>query len=252
MRSPLMAKVLINGKSGTGKTNLLRNLRNAFVVSRDGKQFSLKIPHMTIPKYIDMNTTVNGGDFEDPEEGTVHIQGIFDKLEAYHEKYGEYPETVVIDSVSKLMQDAIDTSNLNFTNFEVHSNLAKEIAILTAFIQEDLVANGVNVVLINHVMDNEKNGLVPVGQGKFRDKGGFYSEVDESVLISDGLKITHRGSRNQARTLMDDVPDVSYVENTINPLKSKKLKEDEEYFDLQKYIDKINAFGNEVADEYEI
>lgn len=168
-----MAKILINGKSGTGKTNLLRTLKNAFVISRDGKQFSLPMPHMTIPSYINMDTVINGGTVNNAEGEAEQVEGILDKLEKYHEKFGSYPETIVIDSVSKLMQDAIDTSNLNYTNFDIHSNIAKEIAILTTFIQEDLVANGVNVVLVNHVMDNEKNGLVPVGQGKFRDKGGL-------------------------------------------------------------------------------
>jgi len=247
-----MAKVLINGKSGTGKTSLLRSLRNAFVVSRDGKQFSLPIPHMTIPIYTDMRTVIHGGTVTDSEGNAEKVPGIFDKLEAYNEKFGEYPETVVIDSVSKLMQDAIDSSNLNFTNFDIHSNLAKEIATLTSFVQEDLVANGVNVVLINHVMDNEKNGLVPVGQGKFRDKGGFYGEVDHSLLITDNFKIIHRGAANQARTLLDDLPDTQYVENTVNPSKSRKLKEDESYFNLQEYIDKVNNHGNDVADKYEL
>lgn len=78
-----------------------------------------------------------------------------------------------------------------------------------------------------------------------------YGEVDESILVDTGLKIVHRGEKYQARTLLDDLPDASYVENTVNPLKSKKLKEGEKYFDLQEYIDKINASNNEIADEYE-
>lgn len=79
-----------------------------------------------------------------------------------------------------------------------------------------------------------------------------YAEVDYSILISDGLKITHRGSANQARTLIDDLPDTQYVENTVNPSKSRKLKDGESYFDLQAYIDLINGHGNEVADKYEL
>jgi hypothetical protein len=136
------------------------------------------------------------------------------------------------------MQDIIDFSNLNFTNFDIHSHINKEVAVFTSFVQEDLVANGINVVILNHVMDNDKKGLVPIGQGKFKDKGGFYGEVDHSILVSD-MKVHHRGVKNQARTTIAELPDTQYVENIVDPSKSKKLKEGETYYDLQKHIDLI-------------
>lgn len=246
----MSAKILINGKAGVGKSSLLKSLRKAFVVSRDGKAFPFKIPHMVVPTYYSMQTTIHGGTVKlDGEE--VYIEGVFDKLHKYKEKFNELPETVVIDSVSKLIQDAIDYANLHYENFDVHSSINKEVAILTTFIQEELVANGVNVVLVNHVMDNDKKGLIPIGQGKFKDKGGFYSEVDHSILVTESMSVIHRGSNNQARTLIDELPDKQYIENTVQPEKSKKLKEGEEYYDLQKHIDLINSHGNEIAEEFE-
>ena len=252
-RNQMSAKILINGPAGTGKSTLVKSLRKPFVVSRDGKAFPFQIPHMTIKEYYDMATIIHGGEVQ-TEEGKVTIEGIFDKLEKYAEKNGEYPETVVIDSVSKLMQDAIDYANLNFTGFDVHSTINKEIAVLTTFIQEELVANGVNVILINHVMENDKKGYIPVGQGKFKDRGGFFAEVDESILVEESngsISVTFRGSNNQARTLLDELPDKMYVENFINPSKSKKLKEGEEYFTLQWHIDLINDHATSIAEEYE-
>lgn len=235
----MSAKLLINGKSGSGKSSLIENLRNAFVISRDGKAFPFEMPHMLISSYHTMSTIIHGGTaVVDDEE--IEIEGVFQKVEKFEDKYGDLPEIVVIDSVSKLIQDAIDYANLNFAGFDVHSTINKEIAVLTSFVQEDLVANGINVVLINHVMDNDKKGLVPIGQGKFKDKGGFYGEVDHSILI-DNFKVTHRGVASQARTTLADMPDYQYVANTINPSKSKKLKDGEEYYDLQKHIDLINS-----------
>lgn len=250
----MSAKILANGKSGTGKSSLVKGLRKAFVVSRDGKAFPFKMPHMTIKEYIDMSTVILGGTIKDEEGNDVYYEGIMDKLEKYAERNGEYPETVVIDSVSKLMQDAIDYANLNFDGFDVHSTINKEIAVLTSFIQETLVANNVNVVLINHVMENDKKGYIPIGQGKFKDKGAWYSEVDESFLVEENggnISVTFRGSNNQARTLLEDMPNKMYVANFQDPSKSKKLKDGEEYFDLQTYIDKINSNANEIADEFE-
>ncbi len=167
----MAAKILINGIAGTGKSSLVRDLKDAFVISRDGKAFPFKIPHMLIPNYHSMATILHGGTVKHEDGSIEEVEGVLEKLDKYEAKFGHYPSTVVIDSVSKLMQDAIDYANLNFKNFDVHSCINAEIAILTTFIQETLVANGVNVILINHVMENDKKGYVPVGQGKFKDKG---------------------------------------------------------------------------------
>lgn len=247
----MAAKVLINGKSGVGKSSLIKHLEKPFVISRDGKEFPFELPHMTIRNYTDMKTILYGGTTRIDGEN-VEVEGVVDKLEKYVEIYGEAPGTVVIDSVSKLMQDAIDASNLKFTGFDIHSNINKEIAHLTTFVQEYLVANGVDVVLVNHVMENDKNGYIPVGQGKFKDKGGYYSEVDESILVTEDLCVIHRGAENQARTLLEDMPDKTYLENIVNPSKSRKLRDGEMYFNLQEYIDRINERSNTIVGKFEI
>jgi energy-coupling factor transporter ATP-binding protein EcfA2 len=233
----MSAKILINGKAGSGKSTLLKDLKDAFVISRDGKAFPFRMPHMLVPQFHSMDILMHGGEVKvDDEE--IEVEGFFSKMERFEEKTGKFPDTVAIDSVSKVMQDIIDYANLNFTNFDIHSHVNKEVAKLTKFVQEDLVANGINVVLVNHVMDNDKKGLIPVGQGKFKDKGGFYSEVDHAILV-DSMKITHRGVSNQARTTINELPDNQYTENCVNPLKSKKLKEGEYYYNLQNHIDAI-------------
>jgi len=238
----MSVKLLVNGISGSGKTSLIADLEDAFVVSRDGKEFPYNIPHMMIDTYHDMGTVIHGGMVTTDDE-EVEVEGVYQKLEKYNDKYGKYPRTIVIDSVSKLTQDAIDYANLNFSGFDVFSCINKEVAILTNFIQEDLVAGGLNVVLINHVMDNDKKGLVPIGQGKFKDKGGFYSEVDHSILIGD-MKVTHRGIKNQARTTINELPDTQHVANTITPSKSRKLKDGESYYSLQTHVEMIEKLHN--------
>ena len=249
----MSAKILINGVAGTGKSSLLKSLKDAFVISRDGKAFPFRMPHMLVKEYYGMATILYGGTVSVDGEEDLEVEGVLAKLERYAEKNGHYPATVAIDSVSKLMQDAIDQANLLYENFDVHSHINKEIAILTTFVQETLVANGVNVVLLNHVMHNDKKGYVPVGQGKFKDKGGFYSEVDYSLFIEGGKypKVTHRGAEKQARTLIEDLPTSQYVRNIFDDSKSKKLGEGESFFDLQEYIEMISAESVDISEEWE-
>ena len=242
----MSGKLLINGISGAGKTSLLKGLKDSFTISRDGKAFPFDMAHMLVPTFYGMEILIHGGTVK-IDDDEVEIEGFFAKMDRYEEKFKEYPKTVAIDSASKLMQDIIDDSNLRFTNFDIHSNINKQIAILTKFVQEDLVANGINVVILNHVMDNEKKGLVPIGQGKFKDKGGFYGEVDHSILVQD-MKVFHRGVMNQARTTIDALPDWQYVENTVTPAKSKKLKAGESYYDLQTHLDLILETHNNNAE----
>ena len=58
------------------------------------------------------------------------------------------------------------------------------------------------------------------------------------------------GASNQARTLLEDMPDFMHIANTKHPEKSKKLAEGESYFDLQAHLDKIIAIENANSGEY--
>jgi hypothetical protein len=237
----MSAKLLVNGEAGSGKTSLLKDLKDAFVVSRDGKNFPFSIPHMLVRSYTDMNTLINGGVLKDEEGNEITIEGIVDKIEKYKEKLGSYPKIVVFDSVSKLYLDVIEyaTQNVPKEWGQQGAFVNKEIGILNNFIQDDLIANDISVILMNHVISDENDTFVSaVGMGKFANKGGFYSEVDNSILIHN-MKVYHRGVKYHARTLLPDLPDTQPVANIIHPTKSKKLKEGEEYYNLQKHMEMI-------------
>ena len=84
----MSAKILINGKAGVGKTNLYNGLPETFVISRDGKAFPFKMPHMLIPTYYGMDIAIHGGEIK-TEDGDEYIEGVMDKLEKYNERFGE-------------------------------------------------------------------------------------------------------------------------------------------------------------------
>ena len=256
----MAAKILINGIAGAGKTDLLRSLsEGSFVVSRDAKEFSLPIPHMLVDTYYNMSTLVYGGDIKVDGE-TVHIDGITDKMEIFKEKTGSYPKTIAIDSVSQIFMDVIDKAAQTPNVYGSQgAEVTKEMAILTQFIHESLELSGINVVLLNHVIEEVNEGkstgaYVQFGQGKFLAKGGFYSTTNESVTVVPEAthRVVHtRGTNKQARTSIIELPDKLYIANTVNPDKSKTLKEGEKYFNLQDHIDLINSM-NTTAEEWKL
>jgi len=251
-------KLLISGEAGAGKTSLLSTLgKETFVVSRDAKEFALNLPHMLVDTWYDMNTLLYGATVKDEDGNDVHIEGVFDKMEKYNEKFGEYPSTVAIDSVSQIFMDVIDKASQTPNVYGSQgAEVTKEMALLTKFIHEDLELNGINVILLNHVIPEKDEGkatgkFVQFGQGKFLAKGGFYSTTNEAVtIVSEGSHraVYTRGVDKQARTSINDLPDKMWVANAINPDKSKKLKEGEKYFNLKEHLDMLTSSQNDVKE----
>ena len=201
---------------------------------------------MLVDTYYDMTTLIYGA--TDNEDN--HIDGIVDKMEKYSEKFGHYPKTVAIDSVSQIFMDVIDIASQTPNVYGSQgAEVTKEMAILTKFIHEDLELNGINVILLNHVIPEKDEGkatgrFVQFGQGKFLAKGGFYSTTNEAItIVAEGQHraIYTRGVDKQARTANTEIPDKIWVANSVNPDKSKKLKEGETYFSLKEHLDNLLA-----------
>jgi hypothetical protein len=227
-------KLVINGIAGAGKTDLLRTLGDeTLVVSRDAKEFGLPLPHVLVDNYVNMSTL---------------IALITDKVNTYAEKMDKYPEIVAIDSVSQITMDVIDKASQTANVYGSQgAEITKEMSAFTKFIHEDLELSGMTVVLLNHVipekLDGEETGsYAQFGQGKFLAKGGFYAATNEAItIVPEGnfRAIYTRGVDKQARSSNNSLPDKIWVANTVNPAKSKKLKEGESYFNLKEHIDML-------------
>ncbi len=217
------AKVLVTGLANTGKTTLLKTLENALVVSRDGKPFSLELPHFNVGEYTSIDEL---------------LDLLLEKLEAYKAKIGTYPDTVVFDSVSRIFTDIETNCSRKYNGYVVWSNVNKEINIFIEAVN-DLQNQNYNVVLIAHaVWDETAKKYIETCKGSFAKTGGFLSVVDYALnidLVGSKHIITHRG-RNLSRTLLTDMPD----------------KQNADDFSLQEYIDKITSKSSEVAEKWSI
>ena len=217
------AKILVTGLANSGKTSLLKPLEKVLVFSRDGKPFSLELPHVNVPDY-------------DKIDELLDI--VQEKLEAYKAKMGEYPDTVAFDSVSRIFTDIETNCQNKFKGYDVWSNVNMEVNKFAAATNE-LMESGFNIVLIAHaVFDAETKTFTETCKGSFAKTGGFLSTVDYSVNISIvGSKriVTHKGTQ-LSRTLIDDMPD----------------KEDVNNFNLQTYLNKIKEKAEVVSEKWSI
>lgn len=218
----MSVKLLISAEANSGKTTLTKTLKDALVVSHDGKKFPFAVPHVMVDSFQTTNDL---------------IAIINDKIVAYKEKFGSYPKTIVFDSVSKIFDTILDACNKKYTGFNIYSNLSNEVNALTAYIQNTLIASDMNVVLISHAIydqDTAKYNLV--GKGDFAKRGGFLSEVDQAIFLetkANKRTIHFRSTKFPARTLAEDDPDSIDVA----------------VFNLQDYIDKL-AQTQDAVDEY--
>jgi len=197
----MSVKLLISAEANSGKTTLTKNLKNSLVVSHDGKRYPFPVPHVMVPSFDKVDDLIN-----------LTIE----KIEAYKDKFGEYPDTVVFDSVSKIFDTIHANCNEKFKGFTIYSELDKEVVAFTSFIENSLIASGMNVILISHALydaDTAKYNLV--GKGSFAKRGGFLAEVDEAIFIEvkSNKRILHfRSAKLPARSLQEDLPDSLPVE----------------------------------------
>lgn len=219
----MAAKVLITGLPNSGKTSLIKSCKDVFVFARDGKAYPFEQPHTNIPDF-------------DNVDGIISLCN--DKIKIYMERFGKMPTTIVFDSVSRIFTDIANNCSNKYKGFDVWSNIDKEVNKFVGFINK-ITDKGINVVLIAHALHDAESGkYVETCKGSFAKVGGFLSTVDYSIFIDlKGNKRTvyHRG-KDLARCLLSDMPD----------------SEDANIFNLQEYIDKINAVSNIVTEKWSI
>lgn len=210
-------KLGVIAQENSGKTTLISKLQNALVMSTDNKAFKGKVPHFRYNYY-------NGLD--------NFIETISDKLEAYNDKFGKYPNTFVIDSITHLQNSMETWANDKYTGFNIWSNLGKDILGINAFL-EDLVANGINVVITAHTqydMDTQKYKIN--SPGSFGKNGSWLSVLDEAIFIevkSSKRIIHYKTMKFPCRTLQEDLPDSIDLEN----------------FDINKHIELLENSSEE-------
>jgi hypothetical protein len=218
-----MAKILVSGLANSGKTSLLQTLRDALVIANDGKKYPFKQPH------INVETTPTADMF---------INTVSDGMEKYNEKFGEFPKTVVIDSISKVLQDIENHYVATITSFP-YGQIGKDVHIIMSWIENELVKQGFNVIFVSHaIKDGDGDFSLVTAGGASGKRGGVIAEVDNALFVDvRGKKrvVYHKNPKLLSRSLNEKIPEQEDVEN----------------FNLQNYLEILLESEGEV-DEWSL
>ena len=189
-------KLLISGFENTGKSTLASKIQNAMVVNFDRKEYGFPVPHMNITSY-------NG------------IEGLIDtintKLGVYKDKLGKLPKTIVLDTVTQFYSTMQAYNDNTFKGFDIHKNNNRDTLNLNAYIEDVLIANGVNVVIVAHtIFDADTARHIIPATGQFGKAGSWMSVTNEAVFIEkkSGKFIIHqRSMKHPCRTTLAELED---------------------------------------------
>jgi len=203
-----------------GKTTLLQTLDDVLVIARDGKKYPFPQAHVNVEDFTSADTLINV---------------ITDKIHAYENKMGKLPETIAIDSISKILLD-IEGYCLEQIKSFPYGKINTEIKSVVDFIERDL-SPVFNVIMVSHAMYSEETtgySLVNAG-GSYGKKGGILSEVDEAIFLElkGKQRVVHfRNAKMASRTTVAELPDSMpsaefNLQEHLELLKSKQSKASE-------------------------
>jgi len=188
-------KLGIIATENSGKTTLIGKLQDALVMSTDNKAFKGKVAHFRYNYYDGIDDFINTAT---------------EKIEAYNDKYGNYPKTFIVDSVTHLQSNMEKWANEKFTGFNIWSNLGKDILAINDFL-EDIVAQGMNVVITAHTQYDADTAKYKINSpGQFGKNGSWISVLDEAVFIEvkGNKRILHyKTMKFPCRTLQEGLPE---------------------------------------------
>ena len=187
-------KLLVSGFENTGKSTVASKIDNAMVINFDRKEYGFAVPHMNITKY-------------DGIEGLIST--INEKLGVYQEKIGKLPETVVFDTVTQFYSTMQHYNSGRYKGFDIHSANGKDTLDLNAYIEDILLANGVNVVIVAHTIYDSDTGrhIIPAS-GQFAKAGSWLSIVNDAIFIEkkSNKRVIHQKSlKFPCRTTIESI-----------------------------------------------
>ena len=217
----MAVKFLVSAFEKSGKSTLTSQLRNPLIINLDQKEYGFKVPHVNIKEYLGMD---------------AHLETIAEKLQAYKDKFGKYPENLIFDTVTQMYSAMQKYNSDKYKGFDVHSKNNQETMAFNQFIEQQLLPAGINVIIVAHTLYDEATSrhIIPA-TGAFAKAGSWTSVVNDSIFVevkSNKLVVHLKGLKYPARTTLTDLPDSIPVEE----------------YSLQDHLDQLSAKSIEFED----
>jgi len=217
-------KLLVSAFEASGKSTITSQLTEALVFNMDQKDYGFSVPHVNIMDYTGINDL---------------LELITEKIEAYNDKFGKYPKTIVFDTVTQMYSAMQRYNGTKYSGFDEHKANNADTLAFNGFIEESLIPSGINVVIVAHtIFDETTNRFIIPASGAFAKAGSWLSVVNNGIFLEKkGNKIiVHTsGLKVPARTTLKDLP----------------VTEDATKYSLQEHLDKLVANKFE-AEDYQL
>lgn len=187
----------------------------------DHKEYGFKVPHANIKDYEGMEPL---------------IATIVEKIEAYKEKFGDYPKNIVFDTVTQMYTAMQKYNGTKYKGFDEHKANNADTLAFNTFIEESLIPSGINVIIVAHTIYDEATSrhIIPAS-GAFKNAGSWLSVVNDAIFIE-----------KKSNKLVVHTADLKFpARSTIANIKSGVPIED---YNLQEHINQLNAQKVEAED----
>lgn len=217
----MAVKFLVSAFEKSGKSTITSQLKNPLVINLDQKEYGFKVPHVNIKEYLGMDAL---------------LETIAEKLQAYKDKFGKYPENLIFDTVTQMYSAMQKYNSDKYKGFDIHSKNNQETMAFNQFIEQQLLPAGINVIIVAHTLYDEATSrhIIPA-TGAFAKAGSWTSVVNDSIFVevkSNKLVVHLKGLKYPARTTLTDLPDSIPVEE----------------YSLQDHLDQLSAKSFEFED----
>ena len=214
-------KLLVCGFESSGKSTIASQLDNALVLNFDHKEYGFAVPHVNIKDY-------------DGLDGMISL--ITEKIEAYNEKMGSYPSTIVLDTMTQFYTSMQQYNGTRFKGFDEHRQNNLDTLAFNKFIEDSLIPSGINVVIVAHTNydDATSRHIIPAS-GAFAKAGSWLSVVNEAIFLE-----------KKSNKIVVHTNNLKYpCRSTLSDLDTNVNMED---YSLQEHINTLTAVKLEAAE----
>lgn len=214
----MAVKLLISAFESSGKSTITSKLEDVLVFNFDHKEYSFSVPHANFKQYTGMDDL---------------IAAMTEKINAYKDKFGKLPKTIVFDTVTQFYSSMQKYNADKYKGFDVHSSNNKDTLAFNQFIEESIIPSGINAVIVAHTVYDEATSrhIIPA-TGAFAKAGSWLSVVNDSIFIEkkpNKLVVHTSGLKYPARSSLADLPtgidiETYDLQEHINALAKVKLE----------------------------